>query len=78
MFNEMLYYCSDPAAIIRRLACCLEPDGVMIASICITPVRRKALQIWRMIEAIGEVLDSTTVVNREMWTVKVFQPTKSM
>jgi hypothetical protein len=29
-----------------------------------------------MIEDIGEVIDSTTMVNRETWTVKVFQPTK--
>jgi 2-polyprenyl-3-methyl-5-hydroxy-6-metoxy-1,4-benzoquinol methylase len=76
VFNEMLYYCADPAAAIRRLAGCLEPGGVMIASIYTARVRRNALQIWRMIEDIGEVIDSTTMVNRETWTVKVFQPTK--
>ena len=54
----------------------LEPGGVMIASIYTARVRRNALQIWRMIEDIGEVIDSTTMVNRETWTVKVFQPTK--
>jgi 2-polyprenyl-3-methyl-5-hydroxy-6-metoxy-1,4-benzoquinol methylase len=76
VFNEMLYYCADPAAVIRQLSCCLEPDGVMIASIYTAPVRRRALQIWRMIEDIGEIIDSITVVNQEAWTIKVFQPTK--
>jgi 2-polyprenyl-3-methyl-5-hydroxy-6-metoxy-1,4-benzoquinol methylase len=77
IFNEILYYCSNPTAVIRRLACCLEPDGVMIASIWTSPRgRRKALQIWRMLDAIAEVMDSTTAANRETWTIKVFRPTK--
>ncbi len=49
----------------------------MIASIWSSPRgRRKASQIWRMIDTIAETLDSTTAANRETWTIKVFRPTK--
>ena len=49
----------------------------MIASIWCSPLhRRKALQIWRMVDAIAECLDSTSIANGEAWTVKVFRPTK--
>ena len=78
IFNEVLYYLSDPGSIIRRFASCLEPDGFMIASIWTSPLgRRKALKIWRMIDAVAEIIDSTTAANREMWTIKVFRPTKT-
>ena len=50
----------------------------MIASIWTSPLgRRKALKIWRMIDAVAEIIDSTTAANREMWTIKVFRPTKT-
>jgi len=75
IFNEVLYYFSDPAAIVRRLADALEPDGIMIASIWTNRLdRRKSLQIWRLIGSIAEVIDSTTAANRETWTIKVFRP----
>ena len=46
IFNEISITVPTPVAAIRRLACCLEPDRVMIASIWTSPPgRRKALQI---------------------------------
>jgi len=75
VFNEILYYFAEPRAIIERLAPSLEPDGLMIASIWTgLPGSRRALKIWRMIDAIAEIIDSTTVSNREVWTIKVFRP----
>jgi 2-polyprenyl-3-methyl-5-hydroxy-6-metoxy-1,4-benzoquinol methylase len=75
IFNEVLYYFSDPVGIVRRLADSLEPNGIMIASIWTSPLgRRRALQIWRLIDSIAEIIDSTTAANREVWTIKVFQP----
>jgi 2-polyprenyl-3-methyl-5-hydroxy-6-metoxy-1,4-benzoquinol methylase len=74
IFNEMLYYCSNPFDVVRRLADSLEPDGIMIASMWSSPPgRRKAAQIWRAITSIAEIVDSTTARNREAWTINVFR-----
>lgn len=75
IFNEVLSYCSDPVSIVRRLADSLAPAGIMIASNWMAGVgRRKSLQIWRLIDSIAEIIDSTTAFNREVWAIKVFRP----
>jgi 2-polyprenyl-3-methyl-5-hydroxy-6-metoxy-1,4-benzoquinol methylase len=75
IFNEVLYYFSDPAEVVRRLTDSLEPDGIMIASIYSSPIgRRKSSQIWRLVGSVAEFVDSTTATNREVWTIKVLRP----
>jgi 2-polyprenyl-3-methyl-5-hydroxy-6-metoxy-1,4-benzoquinol methylase len=75
IFNEVFYYLADPARIVRCLTDSLESDGIMIASIVTSlRVRANAARIWRLIEGIVEILDSTTVINQEAWTIKVFKP----
>jgi SAM-dependent methyltransferase len=75
IFNEVLNYLRDPVSVVGRLADSLTPGGIMIASMWMSSVgRRRSLQIWRLIGSIADIIDSTTAANREVWTVKVFQP----
>jgi 2-polyprenyl-3-methyl-5-hydroxy-6-metoxy-1,4-benzoquinol methylase len=75
VFNEILYYLADPLSVIERFSRSLEPDGLMVASIWADPQgSRRALKVWRMIDSVAKVVDSTTVSNRDTWTIKVFQP----
>ena len=73
IFNEILYYLSDPAGIFRRMARALNPEGIVVVSMRQTP---NSPPIWRSLDRVARTLDGVIVANQNRpWEIKVFQPT---
>jgi 2-polyprenyl-3-methyl-5-hydroxy-6-metoxy-1,4-benzoquinol methylase len=54
IFNQSLYYLTDPAAVLARYAAMLEPGGHVIISMADSP-RTRAL--WPLVEQVLKTLD---------------------
>lgn len=72
IFNESLYYLSDPLAVMRRYENYLAADGMFIVSMYLY----EKAPLWRRLVAAYDVIDSTAVANKKgmVWHCKVLQP----
>ena len=72
VFNEMLYYMADPAAVLRRYAEFLAPGGASIISLWDCDHSR---QIWRGCTEMVELLDTTKIDHDgTAWQVSLCRP----
>jgi 2-polyprenyl-3-methyl-5-hydroxy-6-metoxy-1,4-benzoquinol methylase len=73
VFNEMLYYLEDPAAVVLRYRRFLTPAGVFVISMFDMLKSRK---IWQMLDAGHRLLESSRAVNQagHSWTIRVYRP----
>ena len=72
IFNEILYYLSDPVGIFQRMARALNPEGIVVVSMRQTP---NSPPIWRSLDRVARTLDAVMVANQNRpWEIKVFQP----
>ncbi len=75
VFNEVLYYFSRPCDIVAQYLNFLDPDGIVIVSMCRYPGHDA---IWKKLSILLNVA-GTKVCNAEdgrQWTVKVFHVRK--
>lgn len=72
IFNESLYYLSDPLAVMRHYENYLAADGMFIVSMYLY----EKAPLWRRLGAVYDVIDSTAVANKKgmVWHCKVLQP----
>lgn len=72
IFNESLYYLSDPLAVVRRYENFLKPDGLFVVSMYLYA---KA-PLWRQLGSAYDIVDSTAVANKNgmVWHCKVLRP----
>ncbi|HSB82436.1 MAG TPA: class I SAM-dependent methyltransferase [Candidatus Methylomirabilis sp.] len=73
VFCESLNYAARPASTLVRYARALEPEGVLIVSLC---RHRNHGRIWKNVAREFTILDVTTVTNRKQqtWDIKVLRP----
>ncbi|MET0389309.1 MAG: class I SAM-dependent methyltransferase [Polyangiales bacterium] len=74
VFNEVLYYFSDPLAVLRRFESLLEPDGIFIVSMFSDSETSKN---WSVLERAYEFIDETTTGNAKSgfaWSCRVARP----
>lgn len=73
VFNEMLYYLSDPAAVVQRYQPFLSPGGVFVVSMFDMIKSRK---VWQSLERNHRLMESSRAVNQggHSWTVRVYRP----
>jgi 2-polyprenyl-3-methyl-5-hydroxy-6-metoxy-1,4-benzoquinol methylase len=73
IFNECLYYFSDPLELLKRYEQFLREDGLMIASM---HDRDKTRALWAAISRRYDLLDSTSVTNRNKtsWVIACWKP----
>jgi 2-polyprenyl-3-methyl-5-hydroxy-6-metoxy-1,4-benzoquinol methylase len=76
VFNESLYYVSDPIAELARYAGRLAPGGVFLIS---THLKSNTEALWAKIAASHDVIDHTTVVNAQgtTWRCGAVQPRRA-
>jgi SAM-dependent methyltransferase len=79
VFNETLYYFTDPVETLRRYQRLLAPGGRFVVSMADVGSLRDALlkhRIWRGLEADYRVADETIVYRRGAvaWTIRVLAP----
>ncbi|MBS0630938.1 MAG: class I SAM-dependent methyltransferase [Verrucomicrobia bacterium] len=60
IFTESIYYVPDPAAVLRRYARLLDPDGVFVVSIF---QNKRGAEAWAQIHPVTTVVDRTTTTN---------------
>jgi 2-polyprenyl-3-methyl-5-hydroxy-6-metoxy-1,4-benzoquinol methylase len=73
ILNEILYYCADPAALVRRCVAALNPDGVIIVSMY--RGSNSSARIWRRIDGIVPIVAETRLTSDGLtWVVKVLRP----
>lgn len=73
VFNEMLYYLSDPAAVVQRYRSFLSPSGVFVISMFDMLKSRK---VWQALDRNHRLMESSRAVNQggHSWTVRVYRP----
>ena len=73
VFNEMLYYLSDPAAVVQRYQPFLKPSGVFVVSMFDMIKSRK---VWLSLDRNHRLMESSRAVNQggHSWTVRVYRP----
>lgn len=73
VFNESLYYFTDPVRTVARYARSLRPDGIIIVSTCVAS--RRARAILRALKRTLTLIDETSIGHdRLVWTCSVFAP----
>ncbi|HEX3127388.1 MAG TPA: class I SAM-dependent methyltransferase, partial [Thermoanaerobaculia bacterium] len=79
VFNECLEYFDDPLAVVRRYEPALVPGGAFLVSMFTGVETARTLRIWRWLESVYAVEDSTRVTNRAgiSWILKVLKPCAS-
>lgn len=80
VFNEVLYYCADPGAVVRKYADFLKEDGIFIVSMALCGVRDglTKLLVWQEIERDARVVAEISVVAPTAgWVIKVIKPISS-
>jgi SAM-dependent methyltransferase len=75
IFNEVIYYLTNPAEVLRRYGEFLKPDGIMIIS---NYVARHLLRLPREIARSFELIDQATVINSQGigWSVQAVRTPK--
>lgn len=73
VFNECLYYFTDPLGVTGRYRAILEAGGIFVVSMHLTVETRK---MWRALDAAYAQLDAVTVTHGSQvsWIVKVYRP----
>lgn len=72
VFNQSLYYLTDPAGVLRKYQALLKPDGRIIVSM-VDNARTRA--VWRLIDPAMRIEDAmTTIQGKGRVTTKVFLP----
>lgn len=73
VFNESLSYAVDPLTVLRRFAGWLEPDGILIVSLCYNSWQAP---MWGRIEKGFSTLHASEVTNEDgmTWLVRVVVP----
>ena len=79
VFNECLEYFDDPLAVVRRYEPALAPGGAFLVSMFTGVETARTLRIWRWLESVYAVADSTRVTNKAgiSWILKVQKPCAS-
>lgn len=79
VFNECLEYFDDPLAVVRRYEPALAPGGAFLVSMFTGVETARTLRIWRWLESVYAVADSTRVTNKAgiSWILKVLKPCAS-
>jgi len=73
VFNESLYYFTDPVGTVARYAKALRPDGIMIVSTCLAS--RRARAILRAVKRALTLIDETSIAHDALvWTCSVLAP----
>jgi 2-polyprenyl-3-methyl-5-hydroxy-6-metoxy-1,4-benzoquinol methylase len=72
VFNECLYYFTDPVGTVSRYAASLRPDGIMIVSTFLRSRRGRA--ILRALKRKFTLVDETTITHdTRTWTCSIFR-----
>ena len=73
VFNETLYYATDPVALVSKYAMYLHEGGLMIVSMC--RFLHHPVMLWRKLGKRFETVDSTAITTHkgELYNVKVFR-----
>ncbi len=77
VFNEVLYYCVDPVATVRKFASHLAPGGIFIVSMALCGLRDglTKLSVWDAIERDATVKAEIALIAQTAgWIVKVLTP----
>jgi 2-polyprenyl-3-methyl-5-hydroxy-6-metoxy-1,4-benzoquinol methylase len=73
VFNEVLYYFSDPLAVARKYCACLEPRGLLITSLYSGSDRARA--IGRLLKKNYPSVEEVQITSHaERWVINVFAP----
>lgn len=73
IFNEVLYYFSDPMAVARKYCTWLKPGGLLITSLYAGSDRARA--IGRLLKKAYPSVDEVEITsNGETWLIDVFSP----
>jgi hypothetical protein len=73
IFNEVLYYFSDPLAVLQKYCVWLRPGGLFITSLYAGS--RRARAIGRLLKnAYASVQEVEITSNGERWSINVFSP----
>ncbi|WP_414661904.1 class I SAM-dependent methyltransferase [Horticoccus sp. 23ND18S-11] len=73
VFNEMLYYSSNPIELLQRYAQLLSPSGILIVSIFLRPERRSFRQLLRKLLKPNQPVSNlhcAEMVDRFFWSAK--------
>jgi predicted TPR repeat methyltransferase len=73
VFNEVLYYFDDIAAVVGRYLATLAPGGVAIASVY---KKAKTERVWRALARVADIRDRVTIRhdNGTAWRVALISP----
>ena len=73
VFNETLYYATDPAALVSKYAMFLNEGGLVIVSMC--RFLHHPIMLWRKLGQRFETVDSTAITTHkgELYNVKAFR-----
>ncbi len=72
VFNETLYYLSEPAEVFRRYRRFLKPDGILVTSLYRGSIRANSIR--RQLKARHAAVSETTrAAGPQSWTCTVFQ-----
>jgi len=77
VFNEVLYYCADPGAMISKYAGFLKPDGIFVVSMALCGIRDglTKLDVWHEIERHARITTEVSLVGPAAgWVIKVLTP----
>jgi 2-polyprenyl-3-methyl-5-hydroxy-6-metoxy-1,4-benzoquinol methylase len=73
IFNEVLYYFTDPLAVAQRYSSRLRPGGVLISSLYMDSERARATA--RLLKRALPIIDEAKVrTHRDTWLISVFAP----
>jgi 2-polyprenyl-3-methyl-5-hydroxy-6-metoxy-1,4-benzoquinol methylase len=79
VFNECLEYFDDPLAAVRHYEPSLAPGGAFLVSMFLGIETARTLRIWKWLESVYAVEDTTRVTNKAgyTWVLKVLRPCAS-
>ncbi|MEA2562768.1 MAG: hypothetical protein QOH06_4272 [Acidobacteriota bacterium] len=79
VFNECLEYFDDPLAAVRHYEPSLAPGGAFLVSMFAGIETARTLRIWKWLESVYAVEDTTRVTNKAgyTWVLKVLRPCAS-
>jgi 2-polyprenyl-3-methyl-5-hydroxy-6-metoxy-1,4-benzoquinol methylase len=72
IFNEVLYYLTDPVGVVQRLASALSPEGIAVISML---RRASGKRIWQALDRVVRIEDAVQVRNQNgvTWDIKIFR-----
>lgn len=78
IYNESLYYMSNPKDAVRALFSHLSPGGIFIFSM-VDKHGKERTGLWSALDEILDVIEQTKVINsaEDSWTVRVYRIKKS-